>query len=114
MTKLIIGSAILFVALMFGLVEMRHERQLSIIAVLDQASKAKVQIKKLKDGRTFIIHPNNPQFSLKVYTQQLSQISTVECPEPFQLVWLNMFRHGRDQRHHLLVSVRPLSSLFQR
>ncbi|HTB79837.1 MAG TPA: hypothetical protein VK717_03010 [Opitutaceae bacterium] len=92
MKKFIIGSALLFAALfvlMFGLAEVRHARQLAIIAVLDQASKAKIQTKKLKDGRTLIIHPNNPQFSLKVYTQQLSQIPTVQCPEPFQLAWLN-------------------------
>jgi hypothetical protein len=92
MKKLLWGLGVLFAATLIVFViwiQIRAHRENAIIAVINQASAAMTQKRELPNGNTIVIHANTPGFSLRVYTNQLRQISTVQCPEPFQLAWLN-------------------------
>jgi hypothetical protein len=96
MKKLILGLGFLAVVILgLGFVvwaKVHVHQQQAIIAVLNEANAANTQKIEYSNGQTRIVHPNSPLFSVPVYTKRLRQISTLQCPEPFQMAWLNFIQ----------------------
>lgn len=96
MKKVVIGLGVVIAAILVvaGLslkawAGIRRAQQHAIIGVLDEMRAARVEHLRFRDGRVIEIDPGDRRYSLRIYAQHLSQISTAECPEPFQAEWLN-------------------------
>ncbi len=91
MKRLLISLAVLLLVAAIGLkayADIRHNQQMAILSVFNQANAACTQTRTYPNGRKIIVHAGDRMFSVRAYTTVIDRIATVQCPNQFSVAWL--------------------------
>jgi len=90
--KLLLSLSVLVV--LFGVVLLvagiiRQKQQKAIMAVINQSNAACVQTRTLPNGDTITRRSGQRGFLMPEYIKAVERIPTVDCPQQFQVAWMN-------------------------